>query len=182
MLIEGIKSLKHKIRTNRLGSQPATPYKPNYICGITFEDLENQKIIHDIDPKIIQKFYEFLSEISDPYYFTHMLKRNGGDALRMINLLLVKAEHFRTGHHRRCHYSHELFELLKQRGIDTRIGSSPSHYHRLNRNGNNGINDKLFTRARASRLNYDELGGYLSIEAKKLRNHVRELNDMMDES
>ncbi len=180
LLLEGIKGLKHKIKTNRLGAQPTTPYNPNNICGITLQDLENQKIIHDMDPEIIRKFFEFLSQTSDPHYFTHMLKRNCGDALRMINLLLVKAEHFRTGHNRRCHYYHMLFELLNQRGIDVRIGSSPSHYHRLNRNGNNGVNDRLYTMARASVLNYEELGGYLSTEAKRLRNHVSELNDMMD--
>lgn len=179
LTIEEVKSIGHAIKTNRLGKHPFTIFNPRTTCGITLEDLENKKFMRDYYPNAVRDFFEFLTEISDVGYVKNMLKCSGADALRMINLLLVKAERVRTAHYRRCDCHDKILEVLSQRNISTRLTASVSYFHKKNKNSNRGVGDKLFTWTRGSNVNYQELGCYLLQESKKLRNSVRSLNDMM---
>ncbi len=171
LIIEQALHIEHKIRTTNYGNYPDTVFRANDICGVSLKDLKNSDFMRAIlrdHPQILRKFYKFLHQVSDTDFVPYMLKSSGGDALRMINILLVTAESVRIGHNRRCHYYVKVKEFLDKLGIDTRATAPISAYHVKNRN--NKVENKVFTWARGVNMNYKELRCYLSNEQKNIYN------------
>lgn len=120
-------------------------------------------IIHE-HPVI--NFSKFLYEVSDSDFVPLILKSSSGDALRMINLLLVTAELIRVGHNRRCHYYVKLKEFIDKLGIDTRDTAPLSAYHVKNKN--NKVETKVFTWGIGVNMLYKKLRCYLFYQEKNI--------------
>ncbi len=162
LYIEQASNIEHQINTTDVGNYPNTVLRAHDKCGVSFKDLENSDLMRAIlrdHPEILSKFSKFLLEVSDTNFVTNILKSSGGDALRIINFLLVTAESVRAGHNRRCHYHVKLKEFFDQRNIDTRVTAPLSAYHVENKN--NGVETKVFTRGIGVNILYRELRCYL---------------------
>jgi len=162
LYLEQASQIKHKINTTDIGNFPNTVFTANHKCGVSFKDLGNSDLMRAIlrdHPEILSEFSEFLLDVSDTNFVTSVLKHSAGDALRIINFLLVTAESVRAGHNRRCHYHVKLKEFFDKINLDTRETASLSAYHVKNKN--NKVETKVFTRGIGINVLYKELRCYL---------------------